>query len=82
MCVNGKREAETEFFSFWKVEVLTQELWQVQQEGGMRVRELEGRLSEQSQRLQVYEKLEKELDAVVMQAAESEPHRPVSDNDY
>ena len=73
---NKKREAETEFF-FSKVEVLTQELWQVQQEGGTRVRELEGRLSEQSQRLQVYEKLERELDAVVMQAAESEPPLPV-----
>ena len=63
----------TEFSPFSKVEVLTQELWQVQQEGGARVRELEGRLSEQSERLRVYEKLEKELDDVVMQAAESEP---------
>ena len=55
-----------------KVEVLTQELWSVQNECGVRVREVESRLCEQGQRLEVYEKLEKELDEVVMQAAEGE----------
>ena len=36
------------------------------------VHELEGRVREQSSRLDVFEKLEKELDDVVLQAAESE----------
>ncbi len=55
-----------------KVEVLTQELWSVQNEGAVRVRELEGRLQEAKERLEVYEKLEKEMDDVIMQAAQSE----------
>lgn len=52
--------------------MLTQELWSVQSECDLRVRELESRLSDQRQQLEVYEKLEKELDEVVMQAAQSE----------
>jgi len=53
--------------------VLTQELWSVQSECDVRVRGMESRLRDQGQQLEVYEKLERELDEVVMQAAESEP---------
>ena len=55
-----------------QVEVLTQELWSVQSECDLRVQGLESRLSDQRQQLEVYEKLERELDEVVMQAAQSE----------
>ena len=44
----------------------------MQSECDLRVRELESRLSDQRQQLEVYEKLERELDEVVMQAAQSE----------
>ena len=37
--------------------------------------ELEGRAKELATRLEVYEKLEKELDDVVLQAAEGEPSK-------
>lgn len=55
-----------------KAEVLSQELWAVQNEGKVRVLELEARVREQGERLEVYEKVERELDQVVMQAAEVE----------
>ena len=53
-----------------KAEVLSQELWAVQNEGKLKVLELEAKVREQGERLDVYEKLEKEMDQVVMQAAE------------
>ena len=53
-----------------KAEVLSRELWVVQNEGKLKVLELEAKVREQGERLDVYEKLEKEMDQVVMQAAE------------
>jgi progesterone-induced-blocking factor 1 len=55
-----------------KVEVLTEELYVMRSDHQRTVHELEGRVREQSSRLDVFEKLEKELDDVVLQAAEIE----------
>lgn len=53
-----------------KAEVLSQELWAVQNKGKLQILELEAKVREQGERLEVYEKVERELDQVVMQAAE------------
>eukprot|EP00057_Strongylocentrotus_purpuratus_P033656 XP_792266.3 PREDICTED: progesterone-induced-blocking factor 1 isoform X1 [Strongylocentrotus purpuratus] len=53
-----------------KLEVLTKEYYTLQSSGERRATELEAQLSELKSKLETYEKLEKELDDVVMQAAE------------
>ena len=54
-----------------KLEVLTKEYYTVQASLEKRVSELEAMLSEKNIKLETYEKLELELDEVVMQSAES-----------
>lgn len=53
-----------------KCEVLNKEYYTLQNSSEKRLVELESKLKEQSDKLTVYEKLEKELDDVIMQAAE------------
>uniref|UniRef100_A0A8C5GNF7 Progesterone immunomodulatory binding factor 1 n=1 Tax=Gouania willdenowi TaxID=441366 RepID=A0A8C5GNF7_GOUWI len=55
-----------------KLELLTQEFYRLQTSSEKRVSELQAQNSEQSSRLETYEKLEQELDQVTMQAAEIE----------
>lgn len=55
-----------------KLEVLTQEFYRLQTSSEKRVTELQAQSSEQSARLETYERLEQELDQVTMQAAEIE----------
>lgn len=54
-----------------KLEVLTKEYYTLQASLEKRVSELEALLSEKNNKLETYEKLEQELDEVVMQSAES-----------
>ncbi|CAN9499679.1 unnamed protein product [Ophioblennius macclurei] len=53
-----------------KLELLTQEFYQLQSSSEKRVTELQAQSAEQAARLETYEKLERELDEVTMQAAE------------
>ncbi|GFN91617.1 progesterone-induced-blocking factor 1 [Plakobranchus ocellatus] len=55
-----------------KAEVLTKEYYSLQTSMEKRIVELETALSEKNSKLEAYEKLEQDLDAVVMQAAEVE----------
>nr|XP_023667366.1 progesterone-induced-blocking factor 1 isoform X1 [Paramormyrops kingsleyae] len=55
-----------------KLEVLTKEFYHVQMSSEKRITELQAQISEHQARLETYEKLEKELDDVTMQAAEME----------
>ncbi|XP_077469219.1 progesterone-induced-blocking factor 1 isoform X1 [Stigmatopora argus] len=55
-----------------KLEVLTQEFYRLQTSSEKRTAELHAQNAEQASRLETYEKLEKELDQVTMQAAEIE----------
>lgn len=55
----------------WQVEVLTQELWNTESTKEMQINKLEAQVQDLSQRLQSYEKIEKELDDIVMQSAQS-----------
>lgn len=55
----------------WQVEVLTQELWNTESSKEMQVKGLEAQVHDLSQRLQTYEKIEQELDDIVMQSAQS-----------
>lgn len=55
-----------------KLEVLTKEIYSLQASTEKRVTELQAQNSEYQARLQTYEKLEQELDSVIMQAAEME----------
>ncbi|XP_077585777.1 progesterone-induced-blocking factor 1 [Stigmatopora nigra] len=55
-----------------KLEVLTQEFYRLQTSSEKRTAELHAQNAEQAARLETYEKLEKELDEVTMQAAEIE----------
>ena len=55
---------------FFQVALLTEELSCVRSEGGERVRVLEGRVREQAERLATYEQMEKEMDDIIMQAAQ------------
>ena len=54
------------------MEVLTQELWTLESGKEVQVKSLETQVQNLSERLQGYEKLEKELDEIVVQSAESE----------
>lgn len=54
------------------LQVLTKEFYLLQASSEKRVAELQSQSAEQEKRLEIYEKLEKELDDVTMQAAESE----------
>lgn len=63
------------FFFPRQVELLSQELWTVKSEREMQVRSLEKEVEDLEQRLQGYEKIEKELDDIVMQSAEGEEVR-------
>ena len=56
---------------FLFLKVLNKEYYTLQNSSEKRLVELESKLKEQSDKLTVYEKLEKELDDVIMQAAES-----------
>ncbi|XP_056628479.1 progesterone-induced-blocking factor 1 [Triplophysa dalaica] len=55
-----------------KLEVLTKEFYGLQSSSEKRITELQTQNSEQQARLETYERLEKELDDVTMQAAEME----------
>ncbi|MCJ8748089.1 hypothetical protein PDJAM_G00160970 [Pangasius djambal] len=55
-----------------KLEVLTKEFYALQSSSEKRITELQSQNAEQQVRLETYEKLEKELDDVTMQAAEME----------
>ena len=52
--------------------MLSQELWTVKSERELQVKGLEKEVEDLHQRLQGYERIEKELDDIVMQSAESE----------
>ncbi len=53
------------------MQVLTKEFYGLQTSSEKRITELQAQNSEQQARLETYERLEKELDDVTMQAAES-----------
>lgn len=53
------------------MELLTQEVWGARREGEVKVGGLEAQLQEARLRLDGYEKVEKELDDIVMQSAQS-----------
>lgn len=55
-----------------KLEVLTKEFYSLQTSSEKRITELEAQNSEHQARLDIYEKLEKELDEIIMQTAEIE----------
>lgn len=55
-----------------KLEVLTKEYYSLQSSSEKRITELQAQNSEHQARLDIYEKLEKELDEVIMQTAEIE----------
>ncbi|XP_051016864.1 progesterone-induced-blocking factor 1 [Acomys russatus] len=55
-----------------KMEVLTKEFYSLQSSSEKRITELEAQNSEHQARLDIYEKLEKELDEIIMQTAEIE----------
>lgn len=55
-----------------KLEVLTKEFYGLQTSSEKRITELEAQNSEHQARLDIYEKLEKELDEIIMQTAEVE----------
>ena len=55
-----------------QVGVLTEELWTVQSASEGRERSLGSKVADLQERLDMYEKLEKELDDIVLQSAESE----------
>lgn len=55
-----------------KLEVLTKEFYSLQSSSEKRITELEAQNSEHQARLDIYEKLEKELDEIIMQTAEIE----------
>ncbi|MCI4393898.1 hypothetical protein PGIGA_G00162430 [Pangasianodon gigas] len=55
-----------------KLEVLTKEFYALQSSSEKRITELQSQNAEQQVRLETYEKLEKELDDITMQAAEME----------
>ncbi|XP_012578588.1 PREDICTED: progesterone-induced-blocking factor 1 isoform X3 [Condylura cristata] len=55
-----------------KLEVLTKEFYSLQATSEKRITELEAQNSEHQARLDIYEKLEKELDEIIMQTAEIE----------
>ncbi|XP_038055854.1 progesterone-induced-blocking factor 1-like [Patiria miniata] len=55
-----------------KIQVLTKEYYSMQTSSDRKATELEAQISELRAKLDIYEKLEKELDDVVMQAAEND----------
>ena len=55
------------------IKVLTKEYYGLQTSMEKRVVELESALADKNAKLEAYEKLEQDLDSVVMQAAEGEP---------
>ncbi|XP_004845313.1 progesterone-induced-blocking factor 1 isoform X3 [Heterocephalus glaber] len=55
-----------------KLEILTKEFYSLQASSEKRITELQAQNSEHQARLDIYEKLEKELDEIVMQTAEIE----------
>lgn len=65
-----------------QVELLTQELHATENEKGLQVKLLETQLEDTRQRLLGYEKIEKELDDIVMESAQSwsQPYTVVSPN--
>ncbi|KAH9519887.1 Progesterone-induced-blocking factor 1 [Bulinus truncatus] len=70
----GQAEMEIEKLQK-KLEVLTKEFYSLQTSSEKRVVELESAISEKKSKLETYEKLEQDLDAVVMQAAEVEDEK-------
>ena len=58
------------------MELLGEEVGRARSESGERVRELEGRVREQSDRLAAYQKIETEIDDVVLQAAQGQFFSP------
>ncbi|XP_055893566.1 progesterone-induced-blocking factor 1-like [Biomphalaria glabrata] len=70
----GQAEMEIEKLQK-KLEVLTKEYYTLQTSHEKKVVELEAMVSEKKAKLETYEKLEQDLDAVVMQAAEVEDEK-------
>ncbi|CAL1531375.1 unnamed protein product [Lymnaea stagnalis] len=70
----GQAEMEIEKLQK-KLEVLTKEYYTLQTSFEKRVVELESTVSEKKVKLEAYEKLEQDLDAVIMQAAEVEDEK-------
>ena len=58
-------------FFFFHSQVLTKEFYSLQASSEKRITELQAQNSEHKARLDTYEKLEKELDEIIMQTAES-----------
>lgn len=58
-----------------QVDVLSQELWSMENDKEAQVKGLEAELHDVKQRLQGYENIEKELDDIVMQSAQSKGSR-------
>ena len=54
--------------------MLSEEVSRVRGEGGEKVRELEGRVRDQAERLAAYQKVETEMDDVVLQAAQGQQY--------
>lgn len=63
------------FFS----KILNKEYYSLQNSSEKRLVELESKCKEQVDKLAVYEKLEQELDDVIMQAAESKEYKHIKD---
>lgn len=55
-----------------QVDVLGEEVCRVKGESGERVRVLEGRVEELTERLSVYQRMESDMDDVILQAAQGE----------
>lgn len=62
--------------SIFLSQVLTKEFYALQSSSEKRITELQSHNAEQQVRLETYEKLEKELDDITMQTAESETNLP------
>lgn len=55
-----------------QLDLVSGELWSSQHEGEITVRRMEEQLEQMKQRLEGYEKIERELDDIVLQSAQSE----------
>ena len=58
--------------SVGQVELLSEELWSARSDKELQVKGLETQLQDTQQRLRGYEQIEKELDDIVIQSAQSE----------
>ena len=70
-CITGKIICNIMLYNLFLSKVLNKEYYTLQNSSEKRLVELESKCKEQGDKLAVYEKLEQELDDVIMQAAES-----------